>query len=201
MRDLSQFDNRSFDRGASRLKEALWVLARCLFFLNGFPWPSGFRVRLLRLFGAKVGRGVVIRSEVNIWLPWRLELGDHVWLGEEVFILNLAPVRIESNVCISQRVFLCTGSHDFYREDFALVTEPITIKPGSWIAAQAFVGPGVTIGPDSVVSAGSVVMDDVPPGVLVRGNPAQVVKVITPPAIKPNPTESNQVKPVVLIGH
>ena len=178
MRDLSKFDNRSFDRGAPRLKEALWVLVRCVFFLNAVPWPSRLRVRLLRWFGARIGCGVVVRSRVNIWLPWRLELGDHVWLGEEVFILNLAPVRIESHVCISQRAFLCTGSHDFYREDFALKTEPIVIGAGSWIAAQAFIGQGVTVGAGAVVSAGSVVMDDVPSNSLVRGNPAQVVKLI-----------------------
>jgi len=94
--------------------------------------------------------------------------------------LNLASVRIDSDVCISQRAFLCTGSHDFYRDNFALKTAPIIIGTGSWIAAQAFIGPGVTVGAGAVVSAGSVVMDDVPPRVLVRGNPAQVVKAIEP---------------------
>lgn len=174
--DLSQFDNRNFDRGASRLKEALWVIVRAVFFLNPCPWPSALRVVLLRTFGARVGQGVVIRSRVNIWLPWRLEIGDHVWLGEEVFILNLAPVTIKSNVCISQRAFLCTGSHDYRKVEFPLITKPILVHSGSWIAAQTFIGPGVEIGKNSVVSAGSVVLKDVAPNVVVQGNPASVVR-------------------------
>ncbi|HEV7403646.1 MAG TPA: WcaF family extracellular polysaccharide biosynthesis acetyltransferase [Chthoniobacteraceae bacterium] len=159
----------AFDRGASRWREALWVLVKCLFFLPAFPLPSALRVAWLRAFGAGVGRGVVIRSRVNISYPWRLSLGDHVWLGEEVVILSLAQVTIESNVCISQRAFLCTGSHAFRSPSFDLITKPIIIRTGSWIAAQAFVAPGVTIGPDSMVAAGAVVTRDVAPGVVVAG--------------------------------
>ena len=120
---------------------------------------------------------MVIRSRVNIWFPWRLVIGNHVWLGEEVLILNLASVTIESNVCVSQRAFLCTGSHDHRKREFPLITKPIVAHSGSWIAAQVFVGPGVEIGPNSVVSAGSIVLKDVPPNVVVQGNPAQVVGV------------------------
>ena len=110
----------------------------------------------LRIFGAKVGRGVVIRSRVNITFPWRFSCGDHVWIGDEVLILSLAPVCLGSNVCISQRAFLCTGSHRFSRETFDLVTRPITIGDGCWIAAQAFVGPGVELPPGTLVKAGEV---------------------------------------------
>ena len=165
-----------FDRGAPRWKEALWVLVKCVFFLNPLPWPSALRVGLLRMFGAGVGSGVVIRANVNVSYPWRLTLGDDVWLGEETVILSLAPVVIESSVCISQRAFLCTGSHDFRSADFRLVTKPITVRGGSWIAAQAFICPGVEIGAGSMVCAGSVVTENVPPGTIVRGNPAQVAK-------------------------
>ena len=164
--DLSRFSSDEFDRGASRLKEALWVLVRAAFFLPSLPWPSAVRVLLLRLFAARVGNGVVIRSRVNIWFPWRLVIGNHVWLGEEVLILNLASVTIESNVCVSQRAFLCTGSHDHRKREFPLITKPIVAHSGSWIAAQVFVGPGVEIGPNSVVSAGSIVLKDVPPNVV-----------------------------------
>src|SRR4030095_13933430 len=165
-----------FDRGASRLKEAAWVVVRWIFFQTSFPWPSQLRVALLRLFGAKIGRGVVIRANVNISFPWRLTIGDHVWIGEDVGILTLARVTIESNVCISQRTYLCTGSHDFRREDFQLQVSPITVRSGSWIAACAFIAQGVEIGDDSVVSAGAVVFDSVPPNSFVRDNPPQVVQ-------------------------
>jgi putative colanic acid biosynthesis acetyltransferase WcaF len=174
--NLAIYDNSDFDRGAPRWKEALWIAVRCIFFQTPWPWPSSFRVALLRKFGARIGTGVVIRSNVNISFPWRLAIGDHVWIGEDVGILSLAPVIIESNVCISQRAFLCAGSHDFRRDDFKLKVAPITIRYGSWIAAASFIAPGVEIGPASVVSAGSVVLQNVPSNSFVRGNPAVEIK-------------------------
>ena len=116
----------------------------------------------------------MIRANVNVSFPWRLVVGDHVWIGEDVGILTLAPVAIESNVCISQRAYLCTGSHDFRREDFKLQLAPITVREGSWIAAASFIAPGVEIGSGAIVSAG-VVFESVAPKTLVRGNPATVV--------------------------
>src|SRR5437762_12685739 len=174
--DLSIYDNSDFDRGAPWWKEAVWALVRFLSFQGAFPWPSPLRCALLRIFGAKIGRGVVIRANVNISFPWRLTIGDHVWIGEDVGILTLSWVTIESNVCISQRAYLCTGSHDFRREDFKLQVAPITVRSGSWIAACAFIAKGVEIGQDSVVSAGAMIFDNVPPNSFVRGNPAQVVE-------------------------
>jgi len=173
---LEGYTTGSFERGAPAWKEALWVAVKCVFFLNPLPWPSALRVALLRAFGARIGSGVVVRANVNVTFPWRLEVGDHVWLGEEVLVLSLAPVRIGSHVCVSQRAFLCTGSHRFETPGFDLVTMPVTIHDRSWIAAQAFVGPGVEIGPDSMVAAGSVVTATVPAGAMVQGNPASVVK-------------------------
>jgi len=176
MIDLSRYTTGGFQRGASPLKEAAWWAVRALFFQTPLPWPSALRVALLRLFGATVGEGVVIRSQVNITFPWRFSAGNHVWIGEEVLILSLAQVTIESNCCISQRAFLCTGSHDFSSPVFSLRTSAITIREGSWVAASAFIAPGVQVGPGSMVAAGSVVLADVGPRVIVRGNPAVVVK-------------------------
>lgn len=176
--DLSKFANEDFERGAKRWKEAAWLLTKRIFFQTSVPWPSALRSSLLRWFGAQVGTGVVIRANVNISFPWRLILGDYVWLGEEVMILSLAPVTIGSHVCISQRSFLCTGSHDHRRETFDLIVRGITLGDGSWIAAQSFIGPGVEVGSGSVVSAGSVVMNSVPERTLVRGNPGVVIKTL-----------------------
>ncbi len=174
--ELAGYTTGNFERGQPPWFEALWVVVKCLFFLNPIPWPSELRVALLRAFGARVGTGVVVRSQVNVTFPWRLSVGDHVWIGEEVVILSLAPVLLESNVCISQRAFLCTGSHDFRAPKFDLVTKPVTVRTRSWVAAQAFIAPGVEIGEGSMAAAGSVVLENVPPKSLVQGNPATVVK-------------------------
>jgi putative colanic acid biosynthesis acetyltransferase WcaF len=171
--NLATFQNSGFSRGAPAWKEALWIVCRGLFFAANWPLPSAFRCWLLRLFGAQVGKGVVIRSGVSISFPWRLHVGNHVWIGEGVRILSLAPVTIHSDVCISQEAFLCTGSHDYRREDFALVTAPIVIETEVWIAARAFVGPGVTIGPKTVVAACAVVIRDIPAASFASGNPAR----------------------------
>ena len=172
---LDRFDNSSFDRGAGPLKEGLWILCKCAFFLNPFPWPSAVRTALLRLFGARIGRGVVVRSGANITFPWRFTAGDHVWIGEDVLVLSLAPVTLGSHVCLSQRAFLCTGSHAWRSETFDLRTRPIIVGDSVWIAAQAFVGAGVSIGSGSVVSAACVVMENVPDNSLAKGNPATVI--------------------------
>ena len=170
---LDQFDNGVFDRGVYAPKEALWWVVRSLFFAPWFPVPSALKVLALRAFGASVGRGVVIRSRVNVTFPWRLTLGDHVWIGDEVMILSLAPVTISSHVCISQRAFLCTGSHRFDRDSFDLVTKPIVIGEGCWVAANAFIAPGVTLGAGTRCAAGAVVLKSTGPNELLAGNPAQ----------------------------
>jgi putative colanic acid biosynthesis acetyltransferase WcaF len=176
--NLEIYDNSDFDRGAPRWKRALWVLVRCVFFQNPCPWGSALRSALLRAFGAKIGKGLGIGSNVYISFPWRLVLGDHVWIGDDVGILSLAQVTIESNVCVARRSFLCTAGHDFRREDFKLKVAPIFIRTGTWIAIGSLILPGVTIGEGAVVSAGSVVLKDVPANCLVRGNPATVVREI-----------------------
>lgn len=172
---LDKFSNKNFDRGVPCWKEALWLLTSGLWFELPLPLPSSWRVFWLRFFGAKIGRGVVIRAKVRITMPWRLTLGDYVWIGEESHLMTHGYLEIGSHTCISQRVFLCTASHDYRSETFDLVTKPIRIGERAWIAAQSFVGCGVEIGDGTVVGAGSVVVKSLPKGVIAHGNPAQVV--------------------------
>ncbi len=179
MPDLSKFQNQEFSRGAPAWKEGLWWVVRSLLFAPWFPVPSRLKSGALRAFGARVGKGVVIRSRVNITFPWKVKIGDYVWIGDEVLILSLAPVHIGSHVCISQRAFLCTGSHDFLKETFDLVTKPIVIGDGSWVGAQVFVAPGVTLHSNTVCAAGAVVVKGAGPNELIGGNPAKVIRQTT----------------------
>jgi putative colanic acid biosynthesis acetyltransferase WcaF len=174
---LNQFDGLlGLNRGRSKPVEILWYLVKCYFFLSPLPWPSKLKCTLLRMFGAKVGEGVNIKPRVNIHFPWKLELGDWCWLGEEVFILNFEPARIGANACVSQRAFLCGGNHDFRDPAFSFRNGPITVGEGVWVGAQVFVGPNVTIQDYAVVTAGSIVTKDQPTAMICSGNPCAPVK-------------------------
>ena len=173
---LSAFSTPDFDRGAGAVREFLWLLVGLGLF-QLFPLKlSALKCWVLRCFGARVGRGVVIKPNVKITFPWKLVIGDHVWLGEECWLLNLAPITIEDNVCISQRAFLCTGNHDYKSPSFDLITKPIHVKEGAWIGAAAFVGPGFTIGTHAVLAAGSVATADLEGFTIYQGNPAAKVR-------------------------
>jgi putative colanic acid biosynthesis acetyltransferase WcaF len=162
---------KGLDRGRSRRHEAVWYLVKCAFFLTPLPFPSSIKVRVLRWFGASIGRGVVIKPRVNIHFPWKLSVGNHSWIGEEVSILNFEPVTIGSHCCISQRAFLCTGNHDFRQPDMCYRNRPIKIEDGAWVGAQVFVSPEVTIGSEAVITAGSVVTKSQPAKMVCSGNP------------------------------
>ena len=171
------FDGRpDLDRGRARWVEALWYLLKCVFFLSALPWPGSLKRGMLRGFGAKIGRGVYIKPRVNIHFPWKLEIGDHSWIGEEVFLLNFEPIVIGAHCCISQRAFLCTGNHDFRQPNMPYRNRAIRIEDGAWVGAQAFVGPGVTVGAEAVIAAGSVVTKDIPPYSVAVGNPARIIR-------------------------
>jgi putative colanic acid biosynthesis acetyltransferase WcaF len=174
--DLSTFSTGGFERGASTLKELLWLVVSQLLFQLCPLKLSALKAAVLRWFGASVGRGVVIKPEVKITFPWKLTLGDHVWLGEQCWLLNLAPIEIASHVCISQRAFLCTGNHNYKSPAFNLITKPIRVQAGAWIGASAFVGPGVTVGTHAVLTAGSVATKDLQPYGIYQGNPAVLIK-------------------------
>jgi putative colanic acid biosynthesis acetyltransferase WcaF len=125
-------------------------------------FPSSLRSFLLKLFGASVGSGVYIRRGVRIHFPWNLEIGDHCWIGEEVWFINHEKVTIGSNVCISQRSIICSGGHDYRSASLAYAHKPVLIKDGAWVCLDAKVLPGVTIGECSVVSAGEIARKSLP---------------------------------------
>lgn len=174
--DLSTFDNSWYSSGRGTWVQGLWFflglpLLRC----SCIP-SSGLRRCLLRLFGARIGKGVVIKPGVRVKYPWLLEVGDHTWIGEDAWIDNLAPVQLGSNVCISQGVYLCTGNHDWTDPSFGLIVRPIVIHDGAWLGARAVVTPGVEVAEFAIASAGSVVTQNLEASTIYAGNPAVVVR-------------------------
>ena len=167
---------RGLDRGRPFVIEAIWHLTKCLLFLTPLPVPSRFKCSILRLFGARIGKGVVIKPQVKIHFPWKLTVGDFAWIGEDVFILNFEPVTIGSHCCISQRAFLCGGGHDYHQPDMPYRNGPITVEDGAWVGAQVFVANGVTIGTEAVITAGSVVTKNQPPKMVCGGYPCLPIK-------------------------
>ena len=165
-RDLAGFTGAGYDKGRSGIVQVLWL------FLSGIlttRWwcPMRLRLAVLRMFGATIGDGVVVRHRVRIHWPWKLTVGDHSWIGEDVWILNLEPVRIGSNVCVSQGVLLCTGSHDRRSPTFEYDNAPIVVEDGAWVAARATVLRGVTVGADATIGACALVTRSVPAGATV----------------------------------
>lgn len=163
-------------RLSNRLARAMWATMRmCLF--QPSPKPlHGWRRLLLRSFGAHIGQGVAVHASARIWAPWNLEMGDFSCLGPNVDCYSVSPIRIGAYVTVSQYSFLCSASHDIDSRDMTLVTAPVTLKDHVWVAADAFVGPGVTVHEGAVVGARASVFKDVPPWSVVGGNPARVLR-------------------------
>ncbi len=175
--DLTHYDanNLGFGRsiGASKFKQILWFFCSVLFIRNPLIPFAAFRKWVLVAFGAKIGIESRIRPGVQIKFPWKLELGDHVWLGENCWIDNLTHITIGSHSCISQGAMLCTGNHDYKSAGFRLQLKPIIIEDGVWIGAKAFVGPGVHAKSHSMLTAGSVATKDLEPYTIYQGIPAE----------------------------
>ncbi|MFZ4395607.1 MAG: putative colanic acid biosynthesis acetyltransferase [Kiritimatiellia bacterium] len=172
--DVSQYRNRHGLK--NKLGRLLWTATWLLFFR---PTPAAlntWRVLLLRLFGARMGRHCVVRPTCRIWAPWNLEMGDYACLSFDVDCYSVDTIVLGANVTISQYVFLCTASHDIADPHMELVTAPIHVGDGAWIAAKAFVGPGVKVGDGAVVGACAVVTRDVKPWTVVGGNPVRFIK-------------------------
>lgn len=182
---LAIFDSRGFDRGGSRVVEALWIFVQATFVRSWLP-GSAHRRFLLRLFGAKIGKAVVVKPGLRVKFPWRLDVGDHSWIGEDVWIDNLAPVRIGSNCCLSQAVYLCTGSHDHTKATFDLIVRPIVLRDGAWLAARSVVAPGVEVGAGAVLGLQSVATKDLRAGWVHAGVPAVPIRPRPESSVEPD---------------
>lgn len=174
--DLSKYNNDWYNIGAPTWKIVLWYFVNVLFFLNPLNPFSSLKRFILRFFGSKIGVGVVIKPRVNIKYPWKLTIDDYAWIGEGVWIDNLAEVKIGKNTCLSQGAMLLCGNHDYKTIGFDLIVEPINLEDGVWIGAKSLVTSGVNCYSHSVLSAYSVASKDLDAYSIYRGNPAVYIK-------------------------
>lgn len=173
--DLSKFDDRFSIR--NKIGRLFWNIVRMFLFrpfiLNSF---NKWRVFILKCFGANIEWTSTVYASAKIWAPWNLEMGSYATLGPQVDCYNQGKIIIKAHTTVSQKSYLCSSSHDISDPKFKLVLKPITIEQEAWIAADAFIGPGVTVGKGAVIAARSSVFEDVEPWSVMRGNPAVFVK-------------------------
>ena len=173
---LKNFSNKNFDKGSGFLIQLLWIMCSAIIVRNSWFIFMSPKIILLRMFGAKIGKGLVIKPSVNIKFPWKLRVGSNVWIGENVWIDNLDYVTIGNNVCISQGAFILTGNHDYTSSSFDYKNAPITLEDGVWIGAKSVVCPGSICRSHSILTVGSVVTKNMNAYKIYQGNPAKQVR-------------------------
>ncbi|WP_312825871.1 WcaF family extracellular polysaccharide biosynthesis acetyltransferase [Epilithonimonas sp.] len=169
---LSTFRADNFDKGAGSLKIIVWFFINALIVKASWNPFMGIKIFFLKLFGAKIGSGLVIKNNVNIKFPWKLEIGNDVWLGENCWIDNLDFVTIGNDVCISQDALLLTGNHDYKKSSFDYKNAPIIIKDGVWIGAKSVVCPGIICLENAILTVNSVATKELEKNGIYQGNPA-----------------------------
>lgn len=169
--DLRTYNLSNFDRGKPSWIVILWWLVQAIAFPLSLHNLNSFRCLLLRIFGAKIGKGVVIRPTSRFTYPWKVEIGDYSWIGDDVVFYSVDQIIVGSHCVISQKSYLCTGSHDLEDSSFALITAPINIGNGAWLATDCFVAAGVNIGANSVIGARSTVIKSIPARQVAWGTP------------------------------
>ena len=174
--DLAAFETDWYRPGRSVFTRAVWFFIGLPILRSPLLPGSSFRRILLRIFGARVGKGGVIKPGVRVKYPWLFRMGDYCWIGEDCWIDNVAPVTLGSNVCISQGAYLCTGNHDWSDPAFGLLMNPIEIRDGAWVGAKALLTAGIEVGECAVLTAGSVASRDIPPYEIHGGNPANFMR-------------------------
>jgi putative colanic acid biosynthesis acetyltransferase WcaF len=174
--DLSLYTNPEYLPGGSGLKRLIWLFVNALIFKTSLVPVSAVKRGILRLFGARIAKGVVIKPSVNIKYPWNLTIGQNTWIGEGVWLDSLVHINIGANVCISQGAILLTGSHNYKKQTFDLITGSITLADGVWIGAGAIVNQGVSAASHAVLTAGSVANKNLDAFSIYQGNPAIKVR-------------------------
>lgn len=174
--ELKDFTIGDFERGASLFKATLWYFVNALLVRASWNPFMGMKIWFLKLFGAKIGKGLVIKNNVIIKFPWKLTIGDNVWLGEYCWIDNLVDVTIGNNVCISQGALLITGNHDYTKVEFPYRNAPIVVEDGVWVGAKAIVTAGVTLSSHTVLTAGCVMTKSTESYGVYQGNPGSKTK-------------------------
>ena len=173
---LNTYNNSWYNPGAHKLVCLIWYMVNAIVF-NSYLMPiSSIKVSILRIFGASVGEGVVIKPRVNIKYPWNLSIGNHVWIGEEAWLDSLTNIEIKDHVCISQGAYLLTGNHNYKKNSFDLMVLPITLEESVWIGAKSIVCPGVYCGKEAILTAGSVATKNLLANTIYQGNPAKMVR-------------------------
>jgi putative colanic acid biosynthesis acetyltransferase WcaF len=173
--DLSKFDNSCYKPG-SKIKIILWFFFNACYLKNKYNPSSGLKKIVLRLFGAKIGLGVVLKPSISVKYPWKLTIGNHVWIGENVWIDNLDEVIIGDNVCLSQGAMLLCGNHNYKKSSFDLIVGPITLEDGVWIGAKSIVTQNVTCYSHSILAVQSVASSNLEANSIYKGNPAVKVR-------------------------
>lgn len=174
--DLESFVVPPHFRGRSKLMVQLWWTVQSTMFSTSPQFFYGFRRFLLRLFGAKIGKGVLIRPTARVTYPWFLEVGDHSWIGDDTVLYNLAPIRLGSHVALAHGVYICTGFHEIDKPSFDIGAAPVVIEDEAWLANDCFISPGVTVGHGAVVGARSTVLKDMPAGMVCVGHPCRPIR-------------------------
>jgi putative colanic acid biosynthesis acetyltransferase WcaF len=174
--DLSLYNISPFDPGGNAVKRMLWYYVNLVFLKSGLLPSRRFKVFLLRLFGAKIGENVNIKPGVSVKYPWHLTIGNHAWIGENVWIDCLVAITIGDNACISQGAVLLTGSHNYKKKTFDLITQPVILADGVWIGAGAIVNLGVTVASHAVLTSGSVATKNLEAYSIYQGNPAVKIR-------------------------
>jgi len=172
--DLSKYNIDWYNPGG-RLIRLLWFIVSAVLMQSKLNPFSSFKVMLLRIFGAKIGKNVIVKPGVNIKYPWKLAIGNYVWIGEDVWIDNLDDVVIGSNVCISQGAMLLCGNHNYKKSTFDLMIGKIEIKDGVWIGAKSIITQNVVCENHSVLAVNSVASSNLDSYAVYRGNPAKKV--------------------------